>query len=231
VRNADDQVSRLERIEFFYGLPRDQVPEIARQVRWHEFQAGEVIFSPDQEAVSFYVIEEGKVRLSRASEQGKELTLAIIGAGGTFGELNPGETRRQRAYAEALITTTLCELPRTIFTQLVATVPELGLRAVESLAERLAWAEAQIEDLVFRSVPERVASLLLRLSEAHGRVGPTGVLVDLRLTHQEVGNMVGATRETITNVLNAMRAEGLIEVEHKRIRLLSPERLAQRARH
>jgi CRP/FNR family transcriptional regulator len=79
-------------------------------------------------------------------------------------------------------------------------------------------------------VPERVASLLLRLSEIHGRVGPTGVLIDLRLTHQEIGNMVGATRETVTNVLNSMRIDGLIEIQRKRVRITAPDRLARLAR-
>lgn len=217
-------------MEFFDDLRRDQLVAIARHVKWRQFDGGEVIFTPERDLPSFYIVEEGKVRLSRPSEQGKEVTLAVIGPGGTFGETGTSEGRRQRAYAEALVPTSVCEVPKGAYLELVTTAPELAPRALEALVERLAWAEAQIEDLVFRSVPERVANLLLRLSDVHGRVGPTGVLIDLRLTHQEIGNMVGATRETVTNVLNAMRADGLIEVQRKRIRILDPKGLARLAR-
>ena len=230
MKTPEDPILRLDQMEFFDDLERSQLAAIARHIKWHEFDGGEVIFTPERDLPSFYIVEEGKVRLSRASEQGKEVTLAVVGPGGTFGETSAGEGRRQRAYAEALVPTSVCEVPKDAYLELVTTAPKLAARTMDVLVERLAWAEAQIEDLVFRSVPERVASLLLRLSQIHGRVGPTGVLIDLRLTHQEIGNMVGATRETVTNVLNAMRADGLIAVQHKRIRILDPKGLARLAR-
>jgi len=225
----EDRVARLAESEFFQDLTPDELRSVSPLVSEAVYSRGEFLYNPEEIGDRLYVLEEGKVKLARASEQGKEVTLAILTPGCVFGELSLGERRRFGAYAEVLDRAQVFTIGRQEFEQIVARCPRLALRTIEAVLDRLNWAEEQIEDLVFRSVPARVASLLLRLSEVHGRVGPRGVTVDLRLTHQEIGNMVGATRETITNVLSDLRGEGLIDVRKKRVLLLDQAKLRELA--
>src|SRR2546427_673280 len=99
------------------------------------------------------------------------------------------------------------------------------LAVVKVLAERLRVAEEEIADLAFQDVPGRLASLLLRLGEAYGERDGGGLRLTLRLTHQDIASMIGATRETVTSTLSRFRDAGLIATEHRSIVIKNAEGL------
>ncbi len=105
--------------------------------------------------------------------------------------------------------------------------PETALRIIGALAQRLRLAEEEIENLVFRDVPGRLASALLRLGEVYGvrepKTGP--IRLTLRLTHQDLASMIGATRETVTTILTRFRDEGLTDLQQRFIVIRQPEKL------
>ncbi len=226
---TDENVWQAGPVDVFDDLSPAMLEEITGLAQTLEVPRGEIVFSPEDEAESVYLIREGKVKLSKVADDGKEITLAILQEGDLFGELTAPETGVYGHFAEALEDAVLSVIRSVEFEDLVHRKPELALAVIHALAERMRRAELQIEDLVFRSVPARVASVLVRLAQEHGRVGARGVTIDLRLTHQEIANMVGATRETVTNVLNDLRAEGMIEIEHKRVRIVDQDALGEAA--
>lgn len=226
---TDENVWQAGQVDVFHDLSPALLDEIKGLSQTLEVPRGEIVFSPEDEAESIYLIREGKIKLSKVADDGKEITLAVLQEGDLFGEVSAFDSGIHGHFAEALEDATLAAISRPDFANLVRRNPEFALIVIHALADRTRRAELQIEDLVFRSVPARVASVLVRLAQEHGRVGPRGVTIDLRLTHQEIANMVGATRETVTNVLNDLRAEGMIEVEHKRVRILDQEALAEAA--
>ena len=224
-----DECWYLEQINIFEGLSDEELQEIAKLTTTAHYPREAVIYSPEDEAGSIYLLEEGKIKLSKVANDGKEITIAVLQGGDVFGELSMTDGETYDVFAEVLEDARVCIIAREKFAELVRQKPEIALMLIRSLSERLRNAESQIEDLVFRSVPARVASLMVKLAEEHGRVSREGITIDLRLTHQDIANMVGATRETVTNVLNGLRSDGIIDIEQKRVRILSQERLQDAA--
>lgn len=216
---------KLEDAQVFDGLTERDLREIAEIGKTLELKREQIVFAPEDEADHVYVLASGKVKLAKVADDGKEVTIAVLQPGDVFGELSLFSGETHDTFAEVIEDATIYAIPRADFEGLLSSRPALSLALLSSIMERLRQAESQIEDLVFRSVPARVAHLILKLAQDHGHVGPKGITVRLRLTHQDVANFVGATRETVTNVLNDLRADGLIEIEHKQIRILDYEGL------
>lgn len=150
---------------------------------------------------------------------GKKLDPAVLEPGTFFGEMPLLGERMRNASAKALEDCTLCVMSQTDVERLVLTKPRVALRMLQILGRRLAAAEARLEDLAYRSVRARLASLLLRLERERG-----GVLEGV--THQDLGDMVGAYRETVTKILDEFQEEGLVELARRRIHVLKRDRLA-----
>jgi len=175
-----------------------------------------VIFSPGAAADAIFFIEKGRVRLTRLSPEGKTVILALLGPGDLIGEA-AWEAGEHDSYAETLEDSRIYQIGREAFQAFVRENPEFGLRLIQIIGIRLKQAQARIEDLVFRQVPSRVARLLLGLAETHGKVTPNGIRVEFPLTHQEIADLVGSSRVTVTQILNRFRSSHWIEIESKRV--------------
>ncbi|MDR7521166.1 MAG: Crp/Fnr family transcriptional regulator [Armatimonadota bacterium] len=190
----------LQHINIFADLTEADMRRLAQRTQMRRYERGKVIARPDDPP------ERGDIFGERA----------LVGA-------------QAEVHCEAFEDTLLCVLRRQDFEDLVRSKPELALRVMKVLAERLRRAEEAIENLSFRDVPERLATLLVRLAEAYGESHGQGRRLALRVTHQDLASMIGATRETVTNVLARFRDEGLIAVEDRHIVVLDLDRLRVRA--
>jgi CRP/FNR family transcriptional regulator len=195
-----------------------------------DFPKHHVIFSPGMPADFIYFIEKGRVRLTRLSTDGRTVILALLGPGDLIGEA-AWETAERDTYAETLEDTRLYQLTKESFESLVRQNPEFALRLIQVTGERLKQAQARIEDLVFRQVPSRVARLLVNMAENHGKVTPNGIKLEFSLTHQEIADMVGSSRVTVTQVLNKFRTDRLINIESKRVTIYKMEALEELVGH
>ncbi len=216
-----DKVWYLTRINLFAGIGESEMQRIAERTTMREFSRGKVILQPDELQEMIYLIKEGRVKVSRYSPDGREQILALLEAGDVVGEFALVE-EAEPVHVEAFEDTLICALNRVDFLALVRRQPEVLLAVVKVLAERLRVAEEEIADLVFRDVPGRLASLLLRLAEAYGQEDDGGLRLTLRLTHQDIASMIGATRETVTSTLSRFRDAGLITIEHRSITIKNP---------
>lgn len=175
-----------------------------------------------------FLVKEGVVKVSTYSADGKEQILALLECGDLFGEMGPvGEREPVRfsAFQDALV----CGVRRLDFEALLLRHPKISLRIIQSLVRRLRRAENEIEDLAFRDVSGRLAAALLRISETHGVVADRFIRLDLRVTHQELANMIGATRETVTTALSRFRKDGLTGVDRRCIVIQDIARLRRLA--
>jgi CRP/FNR family transcriptional regulator, cyclic AMP receptor protein len=175
-----------------------------------------VIFSPGVPSDAIYFIEKGRVRLTKLSSEGKTVILALLGPGDLIGEA-AWEVGEHDSYAETLEESRIYQIGRDAFHGFIRENPEFGLRLIQILGIRLKQAQARIEDLVFRQVPSRVARLLISLAESHGKVTPNGIRVEFPLTHQEIADLVGSSRVTVTQILNRFRTSQWIQIESKRV--------------
>ena len=160
-----------------------------------------------------YLLTGGRMRLSRLTVSGRRLELAVLAAPAFF-----QADRVRRGVAEALTGCELRLLSRDQVLQLARRRQDFGFRLLETFGQRLVESEDQLEYLAYHAVPARLALALLRRRNRDGTIE--------EVTHQQLGDVVGASRETVTKVLGQFQAEGSIRVRHRRIEVLDPDALA-----
>jgi CRP/FNR family transcriptional regulator, cyclic AMP receptor protein len=216
--------SGLRQSEIFESFTPIEMARLLGIVEELELPRHHVIFAPGMPSASIYFIDKGRVRLTRLSPDGRTVILALLGPGDLIGEA-AWELGEHDSYAETLEEARIFRLSCESFETFIRQNPEFGLRLIQIIGVRLKQAQSRIEDLVFRQVPSRVARLLVSLAEHHGKVTPSGIRVEFPLTHQEIADMVGSSRVTVTQVLNKFRSSHWIGIESKRVTIHNLEAL------
>ncbi len=215
-------------------LPEETQRRLEHVAEQRQYRRRQVIHFPDQPGDFLYVLCSGRVKIGRTSEQGREITLLLLEGPQLFGET--GLFAPDAPYdlmAETMDDALIGVLRRSDVLAALSQSPCAALEMLKLVSERRALAEAQAADLVFLEVPKRIARLLLRLNDtASVRGGRGGLLAKVKLTHQEMANMIGSTRETMTLILNDFKRQGAVEFVGRKVVIRERARLeaiAQRA--
>ena len=195
-----------------------------------ELGRSEVLFHEGDPGDRLYVIIDGKVKLGRASGDGRENLLAVLGPGEMFGELSLFDPGPRNATATAVADTVLIGLGNEDLTPWLSGRPDVSRQLLRALARRLRRTNENLADLVFSDVPGRVAKALLDLSERFGRPAEDGLRVAHDLTQEELAQLVGASRETVNKALADFASRSWLRLEARAVVLLDTERLRRRAR-
>ncbi len=215
----EDKLDHLSDVELFRDLSERDMADLDRVTTITAVPRGRVFYEPEDVSEVLFLIREGRVQLYRISPEGKKLVIATLGPGALFGEMALLGQKMHNAFAEALDDCRIFVMSRADLERLILDKPEVGRRVLETTDRRLKDAEQRLEDMAFKSIPARLASLLIRLSMEQGSDEIIG------FTHQDLAETVGTYRETATQVLNDMKGEGLIEIGRKRIRILDRARV------
>jgi CRP/FNR family transcriptional regulator len=200
------------------------------------FSAKDTIFTPGDADDQLYFVLEGTVRLYKMYGEYKEATTALLRDGGVFGKLSLVEGRWQDVFAEAVTDVRVAGVQKKAINEAIRRDPGFAMKLFASFSERLRQSDEVIESLLHREVSTRLATLLLnlgdRFGESHGEGngssdGPT--TLDVRLTHQDLANMIASTREAVSKVMSEFQREGAIRVENRRIVLADRDALAEHA--
>ena len=176
--------------------------------------ARSVLFFKGDPATHLYVILSGRVKVSAPSDDGKEITFAILGPGDLVGEMGVLEQTDHTATVTAMEPTELAGFTRQDFLALVSQSPPLALKLLAVVCDRLRLANEMAEDISFLTLPIRLAKKLLALTRAFGQETPRGARVGIPLCQQELANMVGTSRESINKQLSIWHAEGIVTQDH-----------------
>jgi CRP-like cAMP-binding protein len=188
------------------------------RVAVRRFGARDPIFGPGDPGGQIYFLLEGIVRLYKIYGHYREATVALLTEGDVFGELVGLERRtRQHEFAEAIVASRVAVVRKATLIEAVRYSPEFALRLLDSLSDRLGRSDETIENLLDREVSTRLATLLSQLADRFGEPDGSGAVLTVRLTHQDLANMVASTREAVSKVMSEFRREGLIEVRGRRI--------------
>jgi CRP/FNR family cyclic AMP-dependent transcriptional regulator len=218
-----EKLGYLSDIELFRDLSDRDMSELDRVTTMTSVPRGRVFYRPEEVGEVLFLVKDGRVQLYRISPEGKKLVIATLGPGTLFGEMALLGQQMHNTFAEALDDCLIYVMSRTDLERLILSKPSVGLRVLEITGRRLRDAEERLEDMAFKGIPARLASLLLRLAAERGSTEIVG------LTHQDLAETVGTYRETATQVLNDMKSNGLIDIGRKRIDILSAERLHELA--
>lgn len=223
-------VQLLQNVPLFQELSEEELFGLAPLFTEKKVKKGRILFLEGETGEEMYLIKTGVVKIYRLDDA-KEIILALFREGDFFGEMaliQEGLTRS--ATAETLDACVMYTLKRSVFAQYLEKSPKLCLKLLETTMERLRKANEQIYDLTFLGVRSRIMKTIVRLSEEHGTPTKDGLLIDVKLTHQQLANMVGTVRESVTKVLQELLDEGSIEIDKKKITLKNVEAIRREIR-
>jgi CRP/FNR family transcriptional regulator len=207
----------LTRVPYFAGLDAATLNWLGRAMRRRRYEPGEQILLEGAACEGLYVVIEGQVRLMRASPQGREQVLGVLGAGATFNDVAVFDAGPNADSAVAVGPTVVGLVPRAVVTELLDKHPEVARAALKLLSARQRSLAGMVEDLALRDVTQRVARLLL------GCVGRQPHMIEkadaacAHITHQEIAAMVGSVREVVQRALKSLEVDGAIKLERSRV--------------
>jgi CRP/FNR family transcriptional regulator, cyclic AMP receptor protein len=220
-----EQLWHVKQFQLFERLSESQLARLEQGAKIRKFSRGAVVYLPQDAASHVFLLAEGRIKLCHCTPDGKEAILAFIDPGELFGELALTTSDRREERAEAVEASTVVLLDTGRLESTMSEDAGLTLGITRLIGLRRQRVERRLKSLLFRSNRERMTDLLQELAERYGRTIPSGIEITLRLTHQELANVIGATRETVTLVLGELQLEGLISVGRKKIVITQPGRL------
>jgi CRP-like cAMP-binding protein len=211
------------------GFDLDDFERVGLRVVERRFAPKDTIFTPGDPDDQLYFLLSGAVRLYKIYGDYKEATTALLKDSGVFGKLSLVEGRWQDVFAEAVTETRVASIQKASLERVIKSDSAFALRLFSSLSERLRQSDEVIESLLHREVSTRLATLLVNLSERFGEDISADVLIDVRLTHQDLANMIASTREAVSKVMSELQRDGVIEIRSRRIAILDRGALSRRA--
>lgn len=217
----------LRHIRLFADLSPSEMHEMERITRMEEIKKRQPLYLPGDPSENVYLLKRGRVKIANTAPSGKEVTFDILEPGEIFGELEVLEDIPRSTSAEALDDALICIIPRKDFDQYLSMHPNVTVKLTKLIGLRLKKIQSRIEDLVFRDVPARLAHLLSELSKTEGVAEKEGVRLKVKLTHQEMANLIGCSRETVSTTMGLFRDQGLIQMDGRTITILKPDGLSR----
>ena len=228
-KNAPDKQSFLRDIEIFKDLSEEEVDALSEKMPLKNVAAKTILYTPEEATEVLFMIKKGRVRLFRLTADGKAFTTAILEKGTFFGQLALLGQQLYGNFAEALTDCVICFISRADAKTYLIGDARIAYRVIETLGRRLLEIEPRLADAALKHVPARVASLLLQIAEKQVREGganhPATDAIEINFTHEELAQLLGIHRETISRTLKEFSRLDLIRLGRGRIALLDAKGL------
>lgn len=216
----------VRKVPVFSSLDGEDLAHVASLIRHLEYRKGDTLFSEGDALNALVILNKGSVKAYRPTPDGREQILYVFSEGDFFGERNLFCGRTASYSVQALEPVKVCSFTREDFRALLNAHPDISIRIIEALEERIARMENALETLGVRSLDGRIGALLLDYAEKYGAEAPEGVLVRLPLSREGIANSLGVARETVSRKLGQLESEGVIRsVSNKSILLIDREAL------
>jgi len=208
-----ETIASLRAIPMFSGVSEDALQSIASLLIERSFPKHKTIVEEGAPGDYMYIIVEGRVKVTKLSGDGREKILELLDVGDFFGEMSLFDDAPRSASVKAMSRVRILALARNDFLRLLGRSPDLALSVIQELTRRLRQVDEQASSLSFQRVKERTMGLLVRLArEEPGDEGRPRTPV---LTHQQIADMIGTSRETVTRAIKGLKAEGWLEQDGK----------------
>ncbi len=204
-------MSELKEIGIFKNLPDDDLKEIGPYVTVSNHSKKEVVFNEGDPSEWFYMLKSGKVKITKISHDGKELIIEVISPGDMFGGVAVIRGFPYPANAIAMEESVSLKISRKNLMRLVDRFPNLMHCIALQIGDRMKDSYDTLKNIALERVEARIASLLLKLADKTGKKVKTGTMIDMRLTKQDVADMVGTTVETSIRTFSKFKKQGLVE--------------------
>jgi len=216
---------KLSDVSIFSHLEDHDIEEIADYLVTEKFGKKATIFSEGDPADWLYIVQNGKVKITKLSQDGKEIILEIISERAFFGGVAVMRGFPYPANAVAMEDTTVTKISRANLMKILDIFPDVMFNMVQSLGDRIKDFHETTKNIALEKVSARIAALLLKLSQQVGSETGNGVQINLKLTKQDIAEMVGTTVETSIRTMSRFKKMGLIEERAGKILIKDPSGL------
>lgn len=217
----------LRNSKFFSNLAAEEIKDIKEIMRPRNYDEGEIIFFEDEPGEGLFLVKAGKVKLTKMVESGDEQILTIIQPGNVFAEVVLFGNANYPATAVALEDSKLYLIRSNDMEKLIKEKPSIAVKLLDLMSKRLRRAQKLVRDMGLKDTTCRTASLLIYLAQEYGVNRQNKVRIDLKLTQQELANMIGTTRETISRVLNKFKEQDIIKTSRQKMIINDLDRLKE----
>jgi len=205
----------LDKIELFEGLPSDQLTKLAEHMRQRVYPAGAIVVNEGDEAHGMFIVDSGALKVFVTEENGKEVTLSLLGPEDYFGELALLDDAPRSASVITVEKTTLLQISRADFNEVIAAHPACMQIIMRNLVGRIRELTDNVRALALIDVFGRISRVFDSMAEPEGEMR----IIRRRMTQQDLANLVGASREMVNRILRELVAGDYIEIHHQYILL------------
>jgi CRP-like cAMP-binding protein len=172
--SSAERIKLLSLVDIFEPLSEEEIERLNDQLPDRHLENGEIFYGPDDPSERLFILRKGKVRIYRTTPDGREFTLAVVESSSVFGEMALTGQQLEGAYAQAMEASLICTMAREDLERLVLEKPEVGLKIMQVLSERLRRYETRLEDANMKDVHARLADIIVLLVESEGVRNGTG---------------------------------------------------------
>jgi CRP-like cAMP-binding protein len=220
-------VSTLKNIPLFSELEDDDLVAISKVAVRQSFRKDNMVLIEEEVGSTMFIILDGRVKISRISDEGREVILSIMSEGDFFGEMSILDGQARSANVVTLEDSTILVIHREDFLQMMHDFPQIAINLLKELAHRLRRSDSQIKSLSLQNATGKVASTLLRIADDSGKIHLGQVEIPKLPPQQDLANMAGTSRETISRVLKSLSEEGYLRKQGNKLIILDYESFRQ----
>lgn len=216
--------------DIFANLAPDERAEVERLISFSHYPSGQIFHSPNELGEQLFVLRSGRVRIYKLSPEGRALTLMLLEPLTLFGEMTLVGQWLHDTFAEAMTECVIGVIGRDTLRRILERYPQVAIAFMELMGQRLRAMEHKLADIAFKNVPQRLASVLLNLAGVPaGQAQPPIPPSVVRYTHQQLAEMIGSYRETVTKAIGELREAGVIRIDDDAISLTNLDQLQRLA--
>ncbi len=215
-----EQKSKLwyfENFNLLESLTMKEMEELGKMTSMKNSSKGQVIYFSEDVSNRIYFLKAGKVKISRYSQDGKEVIINILGPGEIFGELALMDQGNRNEIAEVTEEAVICGVDINDLEQMLAMNPKFNLRITKFIGLKLKRIQNRLTSLIFKSSEERIRGFIKEISEEHGKIIGDEISVKLNLTHEDIAKLTATSRQTVTNVFSELEKHGVIFYDRRQI--------------
>lgn len=207
----------LENFNLFSNLKEDSMMELNKIAKEKEIDKNQPIYFPNEPSSSIFMLKMGRVKISRYSDDGKEMIMAFINPGEVFGEMAYLGEGERTDIAITVEPSYICAINKDDFAQFIEKNPALNLKVTRIIGLKLKKYSERIEDLVFKDAKQRVVSFITKLAEENGKKVGDQIFVKPFLKHQDIADLTACARQTVNDVLTDLREKKIIDFDRKKL--------------
>ena len=212
-----EQIRLLSMVDILGPLSPEEMEDLAKKTPDTFLEQDDVLYSPQDGTQRLFILKKGRVQVYEVDRGGEEITQSVVEGGNVFGEMALTGQSLSGLYVRSLTPSTVVTLRREDLEHLIMKKPEVGLRLVRTLAEKLHASEARYAAILGKDVPARLATLILTLVDSEGVVSSESYRIPTHYTHEQLGTMIGCKRVAVTRAFRKLEEGGAVALMRRHI--------------